>query len=337
MIAGLGWWGRSWTEVLKLHPNARLVATVDPAAEAREWSQKNLGVAHFPDLDSAFQGIDVDAVLVTTPPKLHCAALVKAVEHGKNALVEKPLATSPEDAERILSAVDHNGATVMVGQGYRFMDSARILRHAIQSGKIGQLQAVRILFRQFIPDLLENDHPLYQLQHSILLDMANHHFDLVRFITSQEYSKVTALEYDTPGNAFRFPSSAVCLLRLENGASVLWDGDWCYRHQRTAWEGEWEFIGSEATMFWRGTANTTIKNRFHPMISVDRPGAPLEKIQFEETITDRRVPVLNHFIESIANARQPEPDVRDNVKMLRAVFGCIESSVTGREVILNSR
>lgn len=105
VISGLGWWGRSWTDVLKMHPNAQIVATVDPAPDARDWSIKNLGVAHFPDLDSAFQEIDAEAVLITTPPKLHCPVLIKAVQHGKHVLVEKPLTTSPEEAAQIVTAV----------------------------------------------------------------------------------------------------------------------------------------------------------------------------------------------------------------------------------------
>jgi predicted dehydrogenase len=336
VIAGLGWWGRSWTDVLKIHPKVQLVATVDPSTGAGHWSRENLAVAHFPDLNSAFREIDADAVLVTTPPKLHCPVLINAIEHGKHVLVEKPLAASPEDAAKISRAVEKTDAKVMIGQGYRFMDSATILRQAFQSGTIGELRAIRILFRQFVPEILEQDHPLYQLQHSILIDMANHHFDLIRFLTRQEFSKVTAIEYETPDNEFRFPSSALCLLTLENGVSVVWDGDWCRRHHRTSWEGEWEFIGSEGRMFWRGEQDTGIKNRYRPAISIERSGGSLEKIPFEESIGDRRVPVLDHFIESITHGRQPEPSVWDNLKMLRAVFGCIESSTARHEIFLKS-
>jgi predicted dehydrogenase len=335
VIAGLGWWGRSWTDVLKIHPKVQLIASVDPSAGARDWSRKNLPIRHFSDLDSAFQEIDADAVLVSTPPKSHCPVLINAIEHGKHALVEKPLATSPEDAAKILDVVEKTDAKVMVGQGYRFTDSATILRQALQSGKIGELRAIRILFRQFVPDILEQDHPLYQLQHSILIDMANHHFDLIRFLTRQEFSKVTAFEYETPDNAFRYPSSALCLLTLESGVSVVWDGDWSHRYPHTSWEGDWEFIGSEARMFWRGEQDKEIRNRYHPMISIQRPGSSLEKIPFTESIGDRRVPVLDHFIESIMHGRQPEPSVWDNLKMLRAVFGCIESATVSRENFLS--
>ena len=174
VIAGLGWWGRSWMDVLKIHPKVQIAATVDPSANARDWSRDNLAVAHCSDLDSAFREIDVDAVLVTTPPRLHAPVLIEAIGHGKHVLVEKPLATSTEDAAQISSAIEKSDATVMVGQGYRFMDSVTILRQALLSGKIGRLQAIRILFRQYVPDILEPDHPLFQLRHSILIDMANH-------------------------------------------------------------------------------------------------------------------------------------------------------------------
>jgi predicted dehydrogenase len=336
VVVGLGWWGRSWIDVLKIHPKVQIVATVDPSAEAREWSGANLAVNHFSDLDSALGEINADAVLVTTPPRLHTPVLINALAHGKHVLVEKPLAVSSEDAAQIAKAIARTDAKVMVGQGYRFMDSATILRQAFQSGTIGELRAIRILFRQYIPDILALDHPLYQLQHSILIDMANHHFDLIRFLTRQEFSKVVAFEYETPENAFRYPSSALCLLTLDSGVSVLWDGDWCHQQPRTSWEGDWELIGSKARMFWRGEPDKERKNLYHPVISVERPGGIREKIPFQESIGDRRVPVLDHFVESIAHDRQPEPGVEDNLKMLRAVFGCIESVTAGGEIDLNA-
>ena len=89
-------------------------------------------------------------------------------------------------------------------------------------------------------------------------------------------------------------------------------------------------------MFWRGEQDKKIKSRYHPGICIERPGGPLEKIPFAESITDRRIPVLDHFVESIVHGRQPEPSVPDNLKVLRAIFGCIESCTVGREILLTS-
>ena len=78
-------------------------------------------------------------------------------------------------------------------------------------------------------------------------------------------------------------------------------------------------------MFWSGEQSKENKNRFNPIISIENPGGAVERIPFQESIGDRRVPVLDHFIESITHGRQPEPSVWDNLRMLRAIFGCIES------------
>jgi predicted dehydrogenase len=89
------------------------------------------------------------------------------------------------------------------------------------------------------------------LPHSILLDMSVHHFDLLRYLTGREVSRVLAMEHDTPDNAFKHPSNAICLMRLEQDIPVVWDGDWCARSSSvTSWEGEWQFIGSRGRLFW---------------------------------------------------------------------------------------
>ena len=110
-----------------------------------------MAVNHFSDYDLALDEIEANAVLVTTPPRLHSSVLINALARGKHALVEKPLAVSSEDAAYIARAVTKTDAKVMVGQGYRFMDSATILRQAFQSGTLGELQAIRILFRSIYP------------------------------------------------------------------------------------------------------------------------------------------------------------------------------------------
>ena len=142
-----------------------------------------------------------------------------------------------------------------------------------------------------------------------------------------------AFEYETPDNAFRYPSSALCLLTLENGVSVLWDGDWCRRHPRTSWEGEWEFIGSEARMFWRGEQDKEKKNLYHPVIFIERPG----ECSGEDSVSRSRSATgacLSWIISSnrLRMGDNLSPASSDNLKMLRAIFGCIESLTVGREI-----
>ena len=88
-------------------------------------------------------------------------------------------------------------------------------------------------------------------------------------------------------------------------------------------------------MLWRGQRDFLHKNRFLPEVTIERPDGSLEKISFKESVLDRRVPVLDHFVDSILHGAQPEPSVWDNVGVLSAVFGCIESISSRSEVRLN--
>lgn len=335
VIAGLGFWGKSWASLLNDDPRVDLVAVVDPLPASAEWTRKNLRIPHFSMLADALANLDVDAVLVTTPPGLHAPVAIEALARGKHVLLEKPLAATLDDAHLIAEAAANFKTRIMVAQGYRFLDAAHKIRSLLAERAIGDLRAIRVQFRQCVPAIFADqpDHPLYALNHSILIDMAVHHFDLVRYMTQQEIAKVSAAEYDTPENIFRHPSNALCRLVLRNDVPVFWDGDWCVYEDLTCWEGDWEFIGSDARLFWRGDhsgANSLSS------LSIQKPNEEPVRMDFTETVTDRRVPVLNQFLDSVAAGVQPEPSIPDNLRTLSVVFACVDSIERQTEITLTT-
>jgi predicted dehydrogenase len=333
VLAGLGFWGQTWTTLLLNHPQAELVAVIDPTESAAKWAQDNLKVPHFSALHEALGRLEFDAVLVATPPGTHAAVTVEALNNGKHVLLEKPLAATIEDAIAIEQAAAESLGRVMVGQGYRFLDGAKKIRELIETGTIGTLNNIRIRFRQSIPTLFSDrrDHPLYSLNHSILIDMSVHHFDLVRYLTRQEIIAVSAIEYQTPENMMKYPSAAVCVLKLQNDLKVLWDGDFCVYEELTCWEGEWELIGNDARLFWRGDFDGS---KFISSIWTQKPKEARVRLEFTETVIERRQPVLEHFISAINNGEQPQPSVKDNIRTLGAVFGAVDSIEKGVQVEL---
>jgi predicted dehydrogenase len=270
-------------------------------------------------------------VLVVTNPGQHKPVILEALRHGKHVLVEKPMVTSMEEADEIAAAAERSAAKVMAAQGYRFLHSVGFVRERLMAGEIGELQGVKIRFRRHLPDVISNpEHPIYALPHSILLDMSVHHFDLLRYMTQREAISVVAMEHDTPDNAFKHPSNAICLVRLQQNTPVIWDGDWCARGLVTSWEGEWQFIGNKARLFWDG--NIEGKNRTSVRLEV--PGQEAQELLTQEPIWERRLPVLEHFVESIKRGKQPEPSILDNRKTLAVVFGSLESVLKKAEVRL---
>ena len=331
IVAGVGFWGKEWVELLWTHPRASVVATVDKSEAAAAWSQQTYGIPCFPDLATAAQKIPADAVLVVTNPSQHKPVVLEALRLQKHVLVEKPMVTSMDEALEIAQAAESAAGKVMAAQGYRFMQAAGLVRERLAQGDIGELRAVKIRFRKHLPEVIANpEHSIYALPHSILLDMSVHHVDLLRYMTRHEVISVVAVEHDTPDNAFKHPSNALCLMRLEGEIPVVWDGDWCARGTVTSWEGEWQFVGSRGRLFWDGVVDES----FRTSVRLEIPGQETQELMSLEPVQERRLPLLEHFIESIGGGQQPEPSIEDNRKTLAVVFGSLESVLKKREVRL---
>jgi predicted dehydrogenase len=329
IVVGVGFWGRKWIELLQTFPRASAVATVDKSEAAAESSQQTYGIPCFPNLATAAQKSSADAVLVVTNPSQHKPVVLEALRLQKHVLVEKPMVTSMEEALEIAKAAESATGKVMAAQGYRFLQAAGLVRERLAHGHIGELRAVKIRFRKHLPDVIANpEHSIYALPHSILLDMSVHHVDLLRYMTQHEITSVVAVEHDTPDNAFKHPSNALCLMRLQGEIPVVWDGDWCARGAVTSWEGEWQFVGSRGRLFWDGVVDES----FRTSVRLEIPGQETQELMSQEPVQERRLPLLEHFIESIGGGQQPEPSIEDNRKTLAVVFGSLESVLKNREV-----
>jgi len=329
IVVGIGFWGKKWVELLSTHSRASVVATVDKSEAAATWSRQTYGIPCFPDLATATAKTSADAVLVVTNPSQHKPVILEALRLQKHVLVEKPMVTSMDETVEIAAAAERATGKVMAAQGYRFMSAAGLIRERLAHGDIGKLQAVKIRFRKHLPDVIENpEHSIYALAHSILLDMSVHHVDLLRFMTQHEVTSVVAVEHDTPDNVFKHPSNAVCLMRLQEDIPAVWDGDWCARGPVTSWEGEWQFVGSRGRLFWDGVLDAT----YRTSVRVEIPGEEPRELMTLEPVQERRLPLLEHFIDSLDRGQQPQPSIEDNRKTLAVVFGSLESVLTKREV-----
>jgi predicted dehydrogenase/nucleoside-diphosphate-sugar epimerase len=127
---------------LKRIPNARIVGITDIDQErARSVAQKHRLSGVFPSLKMmASEGLDV--VHVLTPPNTHAQIAIEALQLGCHVLVEKPLATSVEDCDRIAEAAKQAGKVVCVN--HSLLRDPFVLRalKLVRSGKIGEVLAV---------------------------------------------------------------------------------------------------------------------------------------------------------------------------------------------------
>ncbi len=114
------------------------VADADPA-RARELAQKVGAQFHSGDNLAAISRPEVSAVIVATSEGEHLEPLMQALARGKAVLVEKPIALTLEEADRIVAEAGRNRASVRVGYSRRYKDRYLIAKEQIVQGRVGKI------------------------------------------------------------------------------------------------------------------------------------------------------------------------------------------------------
>ena len=142
-VVGLGYWGPNLARNLDALPGCELVWCCDGRPEARERFAPQFPRARFTgDFEDLMVDPALDAVVVATPVPSHAALATRALEAGKHCFVEKPLALTAADAERVLSAQQLSGRTLMVGHLLEYHPGVRQLKQIVDSGELGQVHYI---------------------------------------------------------------------------------------------------------------------------------------------------------------------------------------------------
>ena len=154
-VIGTGIVGGAWhSHVYHNLPGAELVAVCDlDEGRAREIAER-YSVPHvFTDFRDLLARDDIVAVSIATPDFAHRDLAVAAAKAGKHILVEKPLATTVEDADAILEAVEEAGVKLMVDFHNRVNPPFVQARQSVLDGELGELKYIyaRLSNTTFVP------------------------------------------------------------------------------------------------------------------------------------------------------------------------------------------
>ena len=171
---------------------ARVVAVADPVPARRaEGARLAGGAAAFADWEELLRRADVDAVLICTPSALHAECAVAALAAGKHVYVEKPLASSLEQAQTVVRAWEATSLVGMSGFNYRHHPLYSKTREVVASGTLGQVIAVRSCFTS-AGEWVDEWRKERSSGGGVLLDLAGHHIDLAQFVLGQRICEVSA-------------------------------------------------------------------------------------------------------------------------------------------------
>ena len=140
-LIGLGYWGPHFARIAHEHAESELAWCCDRSDKALELPERRYPhVARTHELGDVLSDDSVEAVILATPTATHADLAVAALEAGKHVLVEKPLAASEEEVDRIAAA--RGDSVVMVGHTFVYNAGVAAVRDLVSSGELGGVQYV---------------------------------------------------------------------------------------------------------------------------------------------------------------------------------------------------
>jgi predicted dehydrogenase len=179
--------------VLRRMPGATLAAAADPDPAARASARRLTGVELHERAEDLLRRADIDAVVICAPTQLHADLAVAAADAGKHFYLEKPIAADAAGAQRVVDAVAAAGVIGAIGFNRRLHPLYQQARDLLAAGRIGRVHGVQTALCE---PLSAETMPEWRRRRAsgggVLLELASHHLDLLRWFLRDEVETVAA-------------------------------------------------------------------------------------------------------------------------------------------------
>ncbi len=307
-VIGTGQWGKNHARVYKELASTELVAICDVNADQAKAMAAQYGVKAYSDSTKMLKDKSIEAVNVCTWSTVLAKEAQKALNAGKHVLVEKPMATTPQQARKLVATAQENGLHLTVGFLMRFIPGLQQIRQSVENKKIGSLVCATAKRVSQWPERIGDV--------GVVKDTAIHDIDVMHFISGEQptsvYAKMGSMRIK------KFEDYAHIMLTYKDGKSAFIETNWLTPYKtRTL-----TVTGSEAIM------------------RLDYITQDLSIEQQTETIQPRTVfqePLkleLQHFVDCIIDKKKPLVTGEDGVRALKVATAAMESSAKNRAIQL---
>lgn len=321
--------------VLTHLPGARLLACCDARAEraAARAEKAGGGAIATTSLEEALATPGVAAVTICTPSGSHASLAIEAARAGKHVIVEKPLALTLDEADRMIDACDAAGVKLFVVKQNRYNRPVQALRRAIDAGRMGRifLGGARVLWHR--------DQRYYDAEPwrgtwaedgGVVTNQASHHIDLLLWMMGDVVSVFATgarVLHD-----IETEDTATVLLKFRHGAAATVQATTCMQPRDL--EGSIAIFGTGGSVEIGGFAANQLRTW---TFTEERPEDATIMEQWGANPADF---AYNHgefykdALQTIASNRRALLDGIEGRRSLEVIHAIYESLETGREVTL---
>jgi UDP-N-acetylglucosamine 3-dehydrogenase len=307
-VIGTGFWGRNHARVFKELEETELMAVCDIDAERAGKVAKQFDVKAYTSTAKMLKRKDIEAVSVCTWSTSLAKEASKTLNAGKHVLIEKPMATTVNQAKKLLKTANDQGLHLTVGFLMRFIPGLQHVRKAVENRAIGKIVCATAKRVSEWPERLGDV--------GVVKDTAIHDIDVMRYIFNEDpaaiYAKTGSMKHA------KFEDYAQIMLTFEDGKSAVIESNWLTPYKtRTL-----TVTGSEAIMKLDYiTQELTIEDAKETV----QPRYPWqEPLKLE----------LKHFANCILKKEKPLVTGMDGLRALQIAEAALKSSAAGRVVKL---
>jgi UDP-N-acetylglucosamine 3-dehydrogenase len=173
-----------------------------------------------------------DAVSICTPPFLHCEMAVEALCRGYHVLVEKPMAISLEECDRMIATAHKSRKLLMVSHNQHFIAGHQFVKTILDSGELGKPYLIHGVFGHSGPEVWSPTQTWYfqrdRAGMGVIADLGYHKLDLVSWLSGQHLTRISAFS-TTFEKKTALEDSAVFSFQLSGGTLGTIQVSWVFR------------------------------------------------------------------------------------------------------------
>lgn len=338
-VIGLGAQGTQHLWGLARIEGVRLAAVVDLDAALAARVAEAHGVLAFSDLDAFFRaGTEVvDAVIVCVPNRHHCDTVLQALSAGLHALVEKPMAISLAECDRMIAAADAADLRLMVSHNLLFYEPHRVVRDLIASGAIRRPHLFRT--RLTCGNMYGGWRDRAELcGGGLLIDSGAHRFYTARQMMGEVKTVSAWLDTDDPRR--RGDETGFVVMEFEAGGVGLIDST--FHAPGETFDDLVELVSRDAMIWIPGSEAEYLKSWSHPPVAsgaevmINRSGMQWEVLPTPpDDWASSCVKSVAHFAECIRGQAEPITSGHEGRRNLAVLEAAYLSGMERRPVSLN--
>jgi len=293
-------------------------------------------IRRFTDYKALISEIKPDLCAIATESGRHAAIALDCIEAGINVIIEKPIALSLADADKIIALAEEKGVCVCACHQNRFNKSVRKIRSALEAGRFGRMLHGAAHIRWNRGRSYYEQAPwrgTWEQDGGALMNQCIHNIDLLRWMMGDNITEVVAYTDNLAHDFIEAEDLGVALVRFANGSYGLIEGT-TNIYPRNLEETLYLF-GSEGTVK-AGGKSVNIIEEWSFADQLDDPD--YVKNEYHENPPNvygyGHTPLYADVIDAISSGRKPLITAEDGRRALELVLAIYKSAAEGTPVKL---